>query len=184
MLLDPAVPGDLARAKARLLAYFNDLHSWMLTNMLQLNGNKTDFLCVLSPYRLTKYDREASTFGDIVVAPNGTIKSLGTTFDVHLSVSKQVIRIISTCSYRLCQLARIRKNISTHAGHAVVQSLIISRLDYCNVLLAGLVVYQVRRLQKVQDRAARLSALTDPSVLTITLMKNLHSLPVSQENPI
>ena len=105
---------------------------------------------------------------------------------IFLCMHKQVTRVVSTCNYHLRQLARIRKNISTHICHAAMQSLIISRLDYCysNVLLARLPAYRVKRLQKVQDRAARLIARPDPSVSTTTVMKNLHALASSlRENP-
>ena len=39
---------------------------------------------------------------------------------------------------------------------AVVNSFVISRVDYCNSLLAGVPRYQLDRLQSVQNTAARL----------------------------
>jgi hypothetical protein len=38
----------------------------------------------------------------------------------------------------------------------MVHSLVISRLDYANSLLAGLPAYKLKSLQAVQDSAARL----------------------------
>ena len=92
----------------------------------------------------------------------------------------QVTNVIRTCNYHLRQLGRIRKNISARACHAAVQALIISRLDYCNVLLAGLPAYQVERLQRVQKRAARLIVRADRLASITAIMRDLHWLPVSE----
>jgi hypothetical protein len=121
-----------------------------------------------------------SLSGDIVVAPADAVKSLGATLDTHLSMRAQVTNVIRTCNYHIRQLGRIRKNISARACHAAVQALIISRLDYCNVLLAGLPAYQVERLQRVQKRAARLIVRADRLASITAIMRDLHWLPVSE----
>jgi hypothetical protein len=126
------------------------------------------------------YGREAIALGDIVVVPADSVKSLGATFDVHFSMRAQVTNVVRICNYHIRQLGRIRKNISASACHAAVQALIISRLDYCNVLLAGLPANQVRRLQKVQNRAARLIVRADKTAHTTPIMRDLHWLPVSE----
>ncbi|KAK0143403.1 hypothetical protein N1851_018475 [Merluccius polli] len=42
------------------------------------------------------------------------------------------------------------------ASQLLVQALIISRLDYCNSLLAGLPASAIKPLQRIQNAAARL----------------------------
>ncbi|KAI5086066.1 hypothetical protein C0J45_2222, partial [Silurus meridionalis] len=51
---------------------------------------------------------------------------------------------------------RIRPFLSTQAAQVLVQSLVISRLDYCSSLLAGLPLNAIRPLQMIQNPAARL----------------------------
>ncbi|KAI5613119.1 hypothetical protein C0J50_11479, partial [Silurus asotus] len=53
-------------------------------------------------------------------------------------------------------IQKIRPFLSTQAVQVLVQSLVISRLDYCNSLLAGLPLNAIRPLQTIQNAAARL----------------------------
>ncbi|KAI5101123.1 hypothetical protein C0J45_8326, partial [Silurus meridionalis] len=46
--------------------------------------------------------------------------------------------------------------LSTQAAQVLVHSLVISRLDYCNSLLAGLPLNGIRPLQMIQNAAAQL----------------------------
>lgn len=60
----------------------------------------------------------------------------------------------------------------------LVNPLVISRQDYCNSLLYGILKYQRDKLQRIQNTAARL--LTKRSDHATPLLKNLHWLPVEQ----
>ena len=63
---------------------------------------------------------------------------------------------------------------------AAIQLLVISKLDYCNILLTGLPVHQLDRLQKLQNWAARLVMCARKcSHITPHLMEP-HWLPVCQ----
>uniref|UniRef100_A0A672L885 Uncharacterized protein n=1 Tax=Sinocyclocheilus grahami TaxID=75366 RepID=A0A672L885_SINGR len=50
---------------------------------------------------------------------------------------------------------KIRHFLSDHASQLLVQALVLSRLDYCNVLLAGLPATSIKPLQLIQNTAAR-----------------------------
>ena len=50
----------------------------------------------------------------------------------------------------------IRQSIPTSTAVQLINSLIISHIDYCNNLLAGLPVYQLDRVQSILNFAARL----------------------------
>ena len=63
------------------------------------------------------------------------------------------------CCILFCQLRRIgkiRSFLSTYAANKLAVSLILSRLDYCNSLLAGLPDNKLNKLQRIQNHAARL----------------------------
>jgi len=57
----------------------------------------------------------------------------------------------------LRQLWQIRRSVPTDTFQMLVVSLVLTRLDYGNSVLAGLLVYLVRRLQSVLNAAARLT---------------------------
>ena len=56
--------------------------------------------------------------------------------------------------------------------------MIISRLDYCNSVFAGLPADQVARLQRIQNNAARLVMKKRKRDHVTPLLKELHWLPV------
>ncbi|KAI5618634.1 hypothetical protein C0J50_21833, partial [Silurus asotus] len=62
--------------------------------------------------------------------------------------------------FLLYNIRRIRPFLSIQAAQVLVQSLVISRLDYCNSLLAGLPLNAIRPLQMIQNAAARLVSCT------------------------
>ncbi len=54
------------------------------------------------------------------------------------------------------RIGQIRLFLTEHAAQLLVQALIISWLDYCNALLAGLPSNTIKPLQIIQNAAARL----------------------------
>ena len=56
----------------------------------------------------------------------------------------------------------------------------ISRLDYCNSLLAGITSDQLSRIQRVQNNAARVVLRAKRRDHATPLLKHLHWLPIKQ----
>ena len=54
------------------------------------------------------------------------------------------------------RIRQMRRFVDDNALRTLVHSLVTSRLDYCNSLLAGCGVRVIARLQRVQNNAARL----------------------------
>ena len=65
-----------------------------------------------------------------------------------------VPRTVSGCFAVLRQLRQIRKSVSTATFQTLVVALVMSRLDYGNSALIGLLTQLIRRLQLVQNAAA------------------------------
>ncbi len=69
--------------------------------------------------------------------------------------------------------------LTQYAAQLLVQALVISRLDYCNALLAGLPSNTIKPLQMIQNAAARL-VFSEPKRAHVTpLFISLHWLPVA-----
>ena len=98
------------------------------------------------------------TFGEVSISPVICVKYLGVLLDTELNMKRQVNCIAGACFFQLRRLRQLRNVISSHALQRVVSALILSKLDYCNSVLAGLPASTLAPLQRVQNAAARLVA--------------------------
>ncbi len=72
-----------------------------------------------------------------------------------------------------------RSGLTQHAAQLLVQALVISRLDNCNALLAGLPSNTIKPLQMIQNAEAQL-VFCEPKTAHVThLFISLHWLPVA-----
>ncbi|KAI4894499.1 hypothetical protein NFI96_009738, partial [Prochilodus magdalenae] len=95
----------------------------------------------------------------------------------HCSLIFTIVAVGSV-RFLLYNIRRIRPFLSQEATQLLVQSLVISRLDYCNSLLAGLPLRAIRPLQLVQNAAARLIFNLPKFTHVTPLLRSLHWLPV------
>ena len=63
---------------------------------------------------------------------------------------------LSRCFATLRHLRTIRRHVPTTVFQSLVIALVLPHLDYCNSVLYGLPTSLIRRLQSVQNAAARL----------------------------
>ena len=85
------------------------------------------------------------------------------------------------CRILFCQLRRfgkIRSFLSTDADNKLTVSLILSRFDYCNSLLAGIPDNKLSKLQSIQNHKARLFLRKSRHVTASGLLRTLQCLPV------
>ncbi|KAG5839959.1 hypothetical protein ANANG_G00210920 [Anguilla anguilla] len=144
-------PSD-TQVSARISACLRDIQSWMDNHHLKLNP------------------------GDTVVSSSPTAKNLGVVMDNRLSLSQNIAVVSRTCRFFLYNIRRICPFLTTYATQLLVQAMVLSRLDYCNSLLAGLPASAIRPLQLIQNAAARL-VYNLPRHVT-PLLTDLHWLPV------
>ena len=85
------------------------------------------------------------------------------------------------CRILFCQLRRlgkIRPFLSTDAANKLTVSFVLTRLDYCNSLLAGLPDNKLNKLQLIQSHAARIVLRKPRHASAASLLRTLHWLPV------
>ena len=82
------------------------------------------------------------------------------------------------CSVSCAELEKIRSFLSTDSANKLAVSLILSRLDYCNSLLAGLPDNKLNKLQRIKNHAARLVLRKSRHASATALLRTLHWLPV------
>ena len=86
--------------------------------------------------------------------------------------------ICKSCFGQIRQIGNIRQYLTTDATKSLVNSLVTSRLDYCNALLSGVPKTILNKLQNVQNTAARVVTRTSRNCHITPILKELHWLPV------
>ncbi len=87
---------------------------------------------------------------------SASFRNLGVIFDDQLTFKEHIAKTGRSCRFALHNIGKIRPFLTEHAAQLLVQALVISRLDYCNALLAGLPESTIKPLQMIQIAAARL----------------------------
>jgi hypothetical protein len=159
-----------------------DLRAWMSSNFLALNDAKTEVIHFTSKFKNSSNATSLKVnIGDCGIVPAEAVRNLGVMFNSDACMSTQVSHICKTASHSLYRLSKIRKYVNQQTAEKLVHAFISSRIDYCNSLLVGLPDYQIRRIQSIQNSAARLiCGVSVRQQLHVTpLLKNLHWLPVT-----
>ena len=99
-------------------------------------------------------------------------------FDTVMSTDKQINSICQSAFYRLRNIAQISKHISFRHCGTLIHAFVTSKIDHYNILLSGLKQDQVRKLQYVQNSAARLLTGSRKHEHITPVLRDLHWLTV------
>jgi len=94
-----------------------------------------------------------------------------------MTMTTHINHVLSSYFSALPQIRSIKRSLPSHAQDTLVISLVHSRLDYCNVLFAGLPARDLQRMQSVLNAAARLVS-NSSSRCHVTLLRDRHWLPI------
>ena len=157
----------------------SDVRAWMGRNMLTLNDKKTEFLIIGSRQKLKKLNVDSVNVGASVIKSPSSVWNLGTWFDSHMSMDAHVRKVCSKVFFGLNKIKQIRKFLSQDVIKTPVHAFVTSHLDYCNSLLYCISKYQLRRLQRVLNAAARVTCLLPRYAHITPALFELHWLPVA-----
>ncbi len=138
---------------ARISGCLADISAWMKEHHLQLNLAKTELLVPATP---TLQHDFSIQLGTSIITPSTSVRNLGVIFDDQLTFKEHIAKTARSCRFALHNIRKIRPFLTEHAAQLLVQALVVSRLDYCNALLAGLPSNTIKPLQMIQNAAARL----------------------------
>ena len=106
------------------------------------------------------------------------VRNLGVYLESNLSMDQHVNFLCRSVFLELRRIGHLRHHLTVDATKKLVSSFVLSRLDYCNSLLAGLPENKLDRLQRVQNNAARLVLGRRGWDHAKPLLRSLHWLPV------
>ena len=118
--------------------------------------------------------------GNDLIKPSKEVKNLGVWLDPSLTMNTHINKTCSIAFYQLYNLRRIRKYLSQDSVEILIHTLIYSRIGYCNSLYLGLPDYQIQKIQRVQNAAARLVYNAGKCCHITPLLFKLHWLPIRE----
>ena len=138
LVLYPCPATNQTDAVVAMERCISDIRTWMLTDKLKLNDDKTEFMLIGTKQQLSKVNIDCLTVGSIDVAPVTVARNLGTWFDSNLNLQEQIRKTCKSGFFHLYNVRRIRKYLSQESERTLVHAFIIGRIDYYNSLLLGL----------------------------------------------
>jgi hypothetical protein len=173
-------PGDVQTITDSLQDTVMDVGRWCSSRRLQLNAKKSEIIWFGTASNLHKLDIADMRlkFGTDVIEPAEVVRDLGVYLDSELSMRQHISRLTRSCFYHLRRLRPICRLLGHDVTQRLVSAFVLSRLDYCNALLAELPAATLAPLQRVQNAAARLVLGLGPSDHITGAFIQLHWLPI------
>ena len=144
-----------------------------------MNPDKTEMILITSKHNQKSLSLPFSVdLNGTLIHLSSTARNLGVTLDQNLSFQQHVSRTCQICHFELRRINFIRHYLSQDALKTLISAFVLSKIDYCNSLLAGCPKQLIHKLQKVQNNAERLICRTSKSDHTFPVLHTLHWLPV------
>ena len=156
----------------------HDVKIWMNTNKLKLNDSKTELIIFQNSWSSRESIVATLNINNNNIVSSSKVKNLGVTFDKDLNMTDYVDLLCKSLLYQLSKIRSIRNYLSVDATKYLVTTLILSKIDYCNSLLAGVNNSLLYKLQLIQNSAARLIVRLRKFDHITPLLMDLHWLPV------
>ena len=129
----------------------------MLKKKLKLNEDKTECMLFGSNKSLKNFELlQQVKIGTSIIKTVPIVKDLGVLLDNRLTLKDNILNTVKICNYHIRNIAFIRKYLNENALKVLVNNHVISRLDYCNSIYYSIPNNLLKKLQNVQNRAARI----------------------------
>ena len=165
----------MSNAIDRLSHAIDSTLNWLRVHFLKCIPSKTELIHFSSRFSKNLADLQ---IGSTKIESTNEIRNLGVQMDRHLHMRAQIRKVCRSCSNSLRNIGRIRKFISNADAKRLSEALILSSLDYGNILLSGLPDGELKKLQSILNTTARLVVRAKRSDPIIPIMKELNWLSV------
>ena len=149
---------------------------WMAANMLQLNMDKTEVLVLIN-----KNLRNHITINKSKQYINCKQRNKSWCYIWQcLSSEAFVNSICKSAWFNLFNIIRSRRSLTTFAAKILIQSYVMSKIDYCKSLLYGIADKLLNRIKLIQNYAAQVVIRLHKFSHITPALATLHWFPVNR----
>ncbi|PIK38614.1 reverse transcriptase-like protein [Apostichopus japonicus] len=170
---------DVPNAFHKMETCISAVNTWLTTNQLKLNCDKTEFIVFRSRFSEVTPNFPPLTVGKDSINISSTVRNLGAYFDQTMSLENHVTNLCRSANWQLRKISLMRNYLDNKTCEILVHAFVTSKLDFLNSLLFGLPDSTIKKLQKIQNTAARIVKRKGRKCRTTPLLKELHWLPIS-----
>ena len=161
----------------------DSISTWMKSNLLKLNPEKTHLLTTGTTKRLSQVLSPLTVQMDNVALKEDPSQSeclLGVIIESTLKWNKQLSALKVKLAQRLYGLNQVKFICPFNVRKIVAEGSFNSVLAYCLPLFGGLEKYQIQELQVLQNKAARIVCRAAPRSNRLALFSKLKWFTVNQ----
>ena len=135
-----------------------DANEYFLKNGLMVNPNKTQCIFIGSRQLLSHIPEDAVIhLGDTSIRPSTSVKNLGLYMDRYMTFDTHINELSKKTIGMLIYISRVSINFDKVTRTIIVQSLVLSLINYCIRIWGTTNTTLIKKVQKLQNFAARVS---------------------------
>ena len=128
---------------------------WTLTNCSLIHLKLNSYSLAQKQQRLKFSQLTTLSLGNDIIPVSSSARNLGFIFDSDMSFTDQINSLSKSCHFHIRDIRRIRHLLPLSAATALANSLVSSKLDYCNSLYNGISQVNLNKIQRIQNTLAR-----------------------------
>ena len=178
MYADDTILNAASKSTTELIFRLNEdlknIKNWLLANKLSLNVTKTEYMFVSTDFRLSNLGKTLPiTIGDKEIKRVKSTKYLGVYLDENLKWEEHIDNLCLRVSRSINGLKQARDFVSLDVLKTIYNSLIQPIFDYCDTVWGNVNKGLANRIQKLQNRAARIITSQSYDVRSSEILKSL-----------
>ena len=164
---------EKTKTEERMERCLEDLQIWMNRNYLKLNPQKT-IVKIFKPNNSKIQDFKVFNKLDT----NGPVKILGALYNDGWKFQDFISKKAQGCNYHIRNLYNIKESLDTKTRILLITNLVLSKIDFCNVLLLGATNKDLRPLRMVINKSLRFIYNLSYREHITPYYKKAHFLPI------
>jgi len=153
---------DLYLIQSSLCHDLENLSRWLVSNRLTSNATKTEFMLIGSRQRLSTLSETLElSIDNVPIEQVSRVKSLGVYINENLTWHSHIDKLCKKIASAIGAIERVKPFVPQSTLLYICNSLVQRHFDYCSLVWGNCGKTLSNKLQKLQNRATRVTTSSD-----------------------